>query len=51
MLKRSLEFRRELLPCFIRKHEFLCVIFGTKFEGNDLNFRIKSVKLQKFHLR
>ena len=31
----------------IRKHQFLCAIFGTKFERNDLNLRIKSVKLKK----
>ena len=44
-------FTRELLLCFIGKHQFLCAIFGTKFEGNDLNLRIKSVKLKEFHLR
>ena len=46
--KRNAEtlFARELLLCFIRKPQFLCVIFGTKFEGNDLNLRIKSVKLK-----
>ena len=49
--KRNAEtfFTRELLLCSICKHS--CEIFGTKFQGNDLNFRIKSVKLKKFHLR
>ena len=51
--KRNAEtfFTRELLLCFIRKHKFLCAIFGTKFEGNDANLRIKSGKLKKFHFR
>ena len=43
MLKRSLHLS---YYCFIRKHQFLSAIFGTKFEGNDLNLRIKSVKLE-----
>ena len=51
--KRNAEtfFTREFLLCSIRKHQFLCAICGNKFQGNDLNFKIKSVKLKKFHLR
>ena len=42
--KRNAEtfFTRELLLCSIRKHQFVCTIFGIKFQGNDLNFRIIS---------
>ena len=47
-IKCVLDHTRELLLCFIRKHQFLCAIFGTKFEGKDLNLSIKSVKLKNY---
>ena len=40
-------FQRKLLLCFIRKNQFYVQFLKLNFQGNDLNLRIKSLKLIK----
>ena len=40
-------FQRKLLLCFIRKNQFYVQFLKLNFQGNDLNMRIKSLKLIK----
>ena len=44
-------FQRKLLLCFIRKNQFCVQFLKLNFQGNDLNFRIKSLKLKRFYVK
>ena len=44
-------FQLKLLLCFIRKNQFYVQFLKLNFQGNDLNLRIKSLKLKRFYVK